>query len=76
MKERKSEHEEPTDSGDEPMDSDGGYHEEHEDAAEREPTDGQLEQRRPGMNWSQLAASAATACVATIATLYISNGFK
>ena len=70
------EHEEPMDSGDEPMDSDGGYHEEHEDAAEREPTDGQLEQRRSGMNWSQLAASAATACVATIATLYISNGFK
>jgi hypothetical protein len=36
--------------------------------------DDKHELRRPGLNWSQIGTSAAAACLATIATMYIANG--
>lgn len=37
-------------------------------------TDDKHDLRRPGLNWSQIGASAAVACLATIVTMHIANG--
>jgi hypothetical protein len=37
-------------------------------------TDDKHDLRRPGLNWSQIGASAAVACLVTIVTMHIANG--
>lgn len=80
----------PTDSDGDPVDPHSNEDEEHggmeacgtmpvaveggEPNATDSYTDDKHDLRRPGLNWSQIGASAAVACLATIVTMHIANG--